>query len=62
MLVLIADKFEQSGRDDLQGLGCEVSFQPDQKDDALKLSPGISPTCWSCVGRRSLNRCWPRDL
>jgi D-3-phosphoglycerate dehydrogenase len=35
MLVLIADKFEQSGRDDLQGLGCEVSFQPDLKDDAL---------------------------
>ncbi|HEY3025511.1 MAG TPA: 3-phosphoglycerate dehydrogenase family protein [Pyrinomonadaceae bacterium] len=35
MLVLIADKFEQSGRDGLQGLGCEVSYQPDLKDDAL---------------------------
>src|SRR5713101_3518558 len=35
MLVLIADKFEQSGRDGLQGLGCEISFQPDLKDDAL---------------------------
>jgi len=35
MRVLIADKFEQSGRDGLQALGCEVSFQPDLKDDAL---------------------------
>jgi D-3-phosphoglycerate dehydrogenase len=35
MKVLIADKFEQSGRDGLQALGCEVSFQPDLKDDAL---------------------------
>jgi D-3-phosphoglycerate dehydrogenase len=35
MLVLIADKFEQSGRDALQAIGCEVSFQPDLKDDAL---------------------------
>jgi D-3-phosphoglycerate dehydrogenase len=35
MLVLIADKFEQSGRDGLQAIGCEVSFQPDLKDDAL---------------------------
>lgn len=35
MLVLIADKFEQSGRDGLQAVGCEVSFQPDLKDDAL---------------------------
>src|SRR4026208_2558631 len=35
MLVLIADKFEQSGRDGLQALGCEVSFLPDLKDDAL---------------------------
>jgi D-3-phosphoglycerate dehydrogenase len=35
MLVLIADKFEQSGRDGLQALGCEISFQPDLKDDAL---------------------------
>jgi D-3-phosphoglycerate dehydrogenase len=35
MRVLIADKFEQSGRDGLQALGCEISFQPDVKDDAL---------------------------
>jgi D-3-phosphoglycerate dehydrogenase len=35
MLVLIADKFEQSGRDGLQSLGCDVSFQPDLKDETL---------------------------
>ena len=35
MHVLIADKFEQSGRDGLQAIGCEVSFQPDLKDDSL---------------------------
>ena len=35
MRVLIADKFEQSGRDGLQAIGCEVSFEPDLKDDAL---------------------------
>jgi D-3-phosphoglycerate dehydrogenase / 2-oxoglutarate reductase len=35
MRVLIADKFEQSGRDGLQSMGCEVSFQPDLKDDLL---------------------------
>src|SRR5438552_13258700 len=35
MLVLIADKFEQYGRDGLQAIGCEVSFQPDLKDEAL---------------------------
>jgi len=35
MRVLIADKFEQSGRDGLQTIGCDVSFQPDLKDDAL---------------------------
>jgi len=35
MHILIADKFEQSGRDGLQAIGCEVSFQPDLKDDAL---------------------------
>src|SRR5213596_50415 len=35
MRVLIADKFEQSGRDGLQALGCEISFQPDLKDDGL---------------------------
>src|SRR6185369_13197807 len=35
MHVLIADKFEQSGRDGLKALGCEVTFEPDLKDDAL---------------------------
>ncbi len=35
MLVLIADKFEQSGRDGLQALGCEVVYEPDLKDDGL---------------------------
>jgi D-3-phosphoglycerate dehydrogenase len=35
MLVLIADKFEQSGRDGLQAVGCEISYQPDLKDDSL---------------------------
>ena len=35
MRVLIADKFEQSGRDGLQALGCEISYQPDVKDDTL---------------------------
>src|SRR2546430_17593312 len=35
MKVLIADKFEQSGRDGLQALGAEISFQPELKDAAL---------------------------
>jgi D-3-phosphoglycerate dehydrogenase len=35
MRVLIADKFEQSGRDGLQAIGCDVSFQPDLKGEAL---------------------------
>jgi D-3-phosphoglycerate dehydrogenase len=35
MHVLIADKFEQSGRDGLSAIGCEVTFQPDLKDEAL---------------------------
>jgi D-3-phosphoglycerate dehydrogenase len=35
MHVLIADKFEPSGRAGLQAIGCEISFQPDLKDDAL---------------------------
>src|SRR5215470_1173474 len=35
MRVLIADKFEESGREGLQALGCETSYQPDLKDDAL---------------------------
>src|SRR5258705_9483087 len=35
MHILIADKFEQSGREGLQAIGCQVSFQPDLKDVAL---------------------------
>ncbi|MGI9069412.1 MAG: NAD(P)-dependent oxidoreductase [Pyrinomonadaceae bacterium] len=35
MRVLITDKFEQSGRDGLQAIGCDVFFQPDLKDEAL---------------------------
>jgi len=35
MHVLIADKFEQSGQDGLRAAGCEVSYQPGLKDDAL---------------------------
>jgi D-3-phosphoglycerate dehydrogenase / 2-oxoglutarate reductase len=35
--VLIADEFEQSGRDQLLSLGCEVRFQPKAKDEALVL-------------------------
>jgi len=35
MHVLIADKFEQSGLDGLKSAGCEVSYLPGLKDDAL---------------------------
>ena len=35
MKILIADKFEESGRIGLRSIGCEISFQPDLKDDAL---------------------------
>ena len=35
MRVLIADEFEQSGRDKLQDLGCEVSFKPSLKAETL---------------------------
>jgi D-3-phosphoglycerate dehydrogenase len=35
MRVLIADKFEQSGRDGLDAAGCDVSYQPDVKDETL---------------------------
>jgi D-3-phosphoglycerate dehydrogenase / 2-oxoglutarate reductase len=33
--VLIADKFEQSGLDGLAAIGCDVSYQPGLKDQAL---------------------------
>ena len=35
MKVLIADKFEDSGRAGLKAAGCEVLYQPDLKDAAL---------------------------
>jgi D-3-phosphoglycerate dehydrogenase / 2-oxoglutarate reductase len=35
MKILIADKFEESGRIGLRSIGCEISFQPDLKDEAL---------------------------
>jgi D-3-phosphoglycerate dehydrogenase len=35
MKVLVADKFEQSGQEGLRAAGCEVTYQPDLKDDAL---------------------------
>ena len=40
MRVLIADKFEQSGRDGLQAIGCDVSYQPDLKDESLVAAIG----------------------
>lgn len=40
MRVLIADKFEQSGRDGLQAIGCDVSYQPDLKNEALTKAIG----------------------
>jgi D-3-phosphoglycerate dehydrogenase len=35
MLILIADKFEQSGRSELEAMGCDISYEPDLKDEAL---------------------------
>src|SRR5256884_840066 len=35
MKILIADKFEESGRIGLRSIGCDIAFQPDLKDDAL---------------------------
>jgi D-3-phosphoglycerate dehydrogenase len=35
MKVLVADKFEKSGLEALRAAGCEVSYQPEAKDDAL---------------------------
>lgn len=37
MKVLVADKFEKSGLRGLEDIGCEVNYQPDLKDDALRL-------------------------
>src|SRR5512145_2293621 len=35
MRVLIADKFEASGREGLTGIGCDVRYLPDVKEDSL---------------------------
>ena len=35
MKVLVADKFEKSGLDGLQDIGCEVVYNPDLKEDSL---------------------------
>jgi D-3-phosphoglycerate dehydrogenase len=35
MKVLIADKFEESGVNELKEIGCEVAYNPDLKDDSL---------------------------
>ncbi|HEV8370129.1 MAG TPA: 3-phosphoglycerate dehydrogenase family protein [Pyrinomonadaceae bacterium] len=44
MRVLIADKFEQSGCDGLQAIGCDVAYQPDRKDESLVEAIGsVSP-------------------
>ncbi len=40
MRILIADQFEQSGRDALASLGCEVRFEPKLKDETLVAAVG----------------------
>src|SRR3954464_11092324 len=35
MKVLVADKFEDSGRRGLAEIGCEVVYEPDAKDESL---------------------------
>ena len=42
MRVFIADKFEQSGRDRLAAIGCDVIYQPGTKDEALAHAIGQS--------------------
>src|ERR1035438_5940771 len=42
MRVLIADEFEQSGRDALHAMGCEVDFAPKLKDETLVAE--VAPT------------------
>lgn len=53
MRILIADKFEQSGRAGLQALGCEVTYEPDLKDDLLvQASSSIKPDVLVVRGTR----------
>ena len=40
--VLIADKFEKRGMDELRAAGCDVVYEPDLKDDALREALGRS--------------------
>ena len=42
MIVLVADKFEQTGIDGLRAAGCEVLYEPELKDDALTEAIGKS--------------------
>ncbi len=42
MKVLVADKFEQSGRDGLAAAGCDVLYQPELAGDALTAAIGTS--------------------
>ena len=40
MRVLIADELEQSGRNALAAMGCEVRYEPKLQDDALVKAVG----------------------
>ena len=40
MRILLADEFEQSGRDALASMGCEVRFEPKLKDETLVAAVG----------------------
>ena len=42
MKVLVADKFEQSGIDGLKAAGCDVVYQPEVHDEALRQAIGSS--------------------
>ena len=64
MKVLVADKFEQSGIDGLQALGCEISYQPDLKDDALvEAVRQIAPDVLVVRGTKVTEpmRCWTSE-
>ena len=43
MKILIADKFEQAGMDDLKDLGCTIEFQPDLTTDDLQVNTLAPP-------------------
>src|SRR3984893_15774017 len=53
MLVLIADKFEQSGRNGLQSIDCKISYQPNLKDnDLIEAISGEKPDVLVVRGTR----------